>query len=175
MLEAAAPLLEEAIVYHASAEHLEALHRMPRLRQLDVHGLTDVLQEHPPSLPEYPQHLRGGLLRIEMQYLPRDTTIALLRAHRHSLQEVRLWVGIEKDEELQFPEYCEDLDIIFSHCELKALRRLVLYMFDEGYSHPIADCRSLLAKVKAVLPGVTVLCKICDHVEYSHDSPGYFN
>ncbi|KAK3910345.1 Teneurin-4 [Frankliniella fusca] len=163
LLRRAAPTVERLEVRRPHEPHLRAAHAaMPRLRRLLVWSdFDDALHDAPPELGALPPG-HGGLRWLSVSSpssLPRATLQSLLRAHAGTLEELLLRVGTPGEQ--RWPWCCSDLHALLGPCRLRALRRLVLW---RGiFSH--TACGEQLAAVRAALPGVQVLCDLCDGVQ----------
>jgi hypothetical protein len=151
LLGAAGPLLEELEVHNPRREHLEALTAMPRLRRLEVGGQWDA----DPVQGDLP----GSLQWLRVGQLPRDTVTALLRGNRATLRE--LWLGVWSEGSGEWPFTCSDLPSLLGACGFQCLDRLVLW---RTLCCSRWGCPDQLAAVRAVLPGTTVQCDLCDRV-----------
>lgn len=165
VLRVASPLLEELQMWNAHREHLEAVQAMPLLRRLEVcgapYGDTNVLRLDTPVMP--PRDPPGGLEWLAASDLHRASLLALLRAHGHTLRQLRLWRSHGTPGYMQWPDSWSDLPVLLEQSGLRALERLVLWRCGS----PTRDeCRQQLAAVRRVLPGTTVQCRECDNLPW---------
>ena len=153
VLRSAAPTLEELEMWHASEAHVAAVHGMPRLQRLELNALRGQRPVELPALP-WPSCLKW----LRVQYLPRATTVSLLRAHATSLDV--LWLQVYSEPRGKWPYGCADLDALLGQCGLR-LTRLVLWRFLEPHG---SSCRAQREAARRVLPGCTVQCDNCNRV-----------
>lgn len=162
LLESAAPTLEQLGVWDLDEAHLRVVHAMPRLRRLDIWSIVGLLDAQPPVLPALSQG-HTGLQWLRVKGLPRATTLSLLRAHSHSLEDLQLVVGTTFDGE--WPQSgCSDLHSLLQQCGLRVLRRLVMWYANPDVTHEAAPCRQQRGRMRRVLPGAKVLCNVCDRL-----------
>ncbi|KAK3907471.1 MAM and LDL-receptor class A domain-containing protein 1 [Frankliniella fusca] len=159
LLQRAAPTVERLELLYAREPHLRAVHAMPRLRRLRVYCDDDAVHAATPELGALPPG-HSGLRWLHADHLPRATLQCLLQAHGGTLEELELVVGTPGKPSLPWPINCSDLHSLLGWCGLRALRRLVLW---RG-AHKGRACREQRAAVRAALPGVQVLCDVCDRV-----------
>ncbi|KAK3920298.1 Ribosome biogenesis protein ERB1 [Frankliniella fusca] len=164
LLQCAAPTVERLSVYNPLESHFRVVVAMPRLRRLCLWCDDDAQYACPPGLAAQRPPGSGdgdGLRWLRVRYLPPATLQALLQVHRRTLEELMLSArtpGPGRD----------DLHKLLGRCQLRALRRLVLR---RDYGHDDGDCAGQRAAVRAVLPGVQVLCSICDCLEGEEGQP----
>ncbi|XP_034240985.1 uncharacterized protein LOC117645132 [Thrips palmi] len=123
LLKRCAPHLEQLQLQYPGREHLEVVRDcMPHLRRLEIRGWCGLdLQREPFHFDQGPADKRNTLDWLEV-FLPTQTALSLLRAHRGSLRKLRLVVAEEWAAPTPSPS-CEDVvpdaveEVAGSECE----------------------------------------------------------
>ncbi|XP_034246013.1 uncharacterized protein LOC117648014 isoform X2 [Thrips palmi] len=159
--------LQELKVVNVSAEHLQSVQRMPRLRKLVLdwytYGPLDV------AFPPLPAG-HCGLQWLQICLRPASTVLSLAKAHAATLQELWILCASEGKDLWHFKDLAEGL----RQCGLVALRRVVLLRGPapdypaENLPHAAESCKlqkksiwNKLLATKSEKP-VRVMCEECD-------------
>ncbi|KAK3923683.1 Protein SPA, chloroplastic [Frankliniella fusca] len=202
LLSDVSPRLEELQLRSPARRHLQVVERMRHLTRLDLEFYSDeedaaadddartpprrvagdpVVADLGVGLDEYifrrPAEGGGyrGLRWLRVGHLPKLTTFSLLRAHRHTLEEVWLMVGSWRPEQQQhkqeedarcWPASCRDLHLQLSlgGATWPRLQDLVLVRWLND--HDGLTCLTQTLAVQAALPGVRVRCHECGGQPY---------
>ncbi|KAE8749843.1 hypothetical protein FOCC_FOCC003311 [Frankliniella occidentalis] len=158
--------LKKLEVSTVDRQALQALGVMPRLRVLQVSGWDAELYEEPVVV--FPPVREGGigpgcLDALEVQGLPRATTISMLKASRRTLRRLNLGVGTTGAHEKthgNWPRTCNDLSQVLADCCLEGLQELILYRF-AGCYHTTSECIQQRSSLEQQFRFCLVTCSDC--------------